>query len=283
MRCSGVVVLAFSVSWMFACQRDPPGEWDPVQCRDGKDNDGDRLADCLDPDCWAFACGAEPAPPSPAPAAGSGGAPLPFDAGTPAQPQVDASLPPTFPDLDSGVEEDAGPMTSPPPAACSPSGSSCATGQTCVNGSCKPIDITGNYVLEIVSAVLPSRMASGGCYDPDVWCAIGACDGTCLPDPYVVVTKNSVVRVGTTGTLPDTVRPKWSSARFELALTDSDKLVFAVWDNGLINSSVFSCSPDLLLQLPSGMLSCSPPSRAAADAGPSTTYEVVARISKRAP
>lgn len=192
----------------------------------------------------------------------------------------DARLPPPVIGDDDAGEEDAGPGTLPPAAACSPTSGGCERGQTCVDGICKPINIAGNYVLEIVSAVVPDRMPSGVCYDPEVWCAIGPCDA-CLPDPYVVVTQNGVTRLGTTPTISDTLKPKWTNARFDVTLTNSDKLVFGVWDSdGLINSDMFSCSPDLLLQVPTGTLRCSPASRSGADAG-SSMYEVVASISKR--
>jgi hypothetical protein len=281
MRCAGVCALAFSVcSVLSACRLEPPGEWDPLQCRDGQDNDGDGLIDCLDPDCWAFQCSLDQPPPSGIPEAGSGGARSMTDASVhlDAASTPDARLPPPVLGEDDAGGEDAGPGTLPPAAACSPTSGGCERGQTCVDGICKPIDIAGKYVLEVVSAVVPDRMPSGVCYDPEVWCAIGPCDA-CLPDPYVVVTQNGVVRVGTTTTIADTLKPKWTNARFDLTLSNSDKLVFGVWDSdGLINSDIFSCSPDLLRQVPTGTLSCSPPSRT--DAGTSM-YEIVATISKR--
>jgi hypothetical protein len=263
------------------CSVARPGEWDPAQCRDGLDNDGDGLVDCADADCWAFACGPGKAGGLAGAEAGSGGQRALVDAGPPPITYVDARvLPPPFQDNDAGdLGEDAGPP--PSTTGCGATHAECASDEECVGGQCVPGSITGSYVLEVLSAVVPARTLTGTCWDTDVFCAL-SCDGDCRPDPYVRVTKNSVLSVGATSSASDTTKPTWTNARFDVSLTDGDTLVFGVWDSDMLNLNMdmYSCSPDLATQVPTGMLRCTAAARATIPPGADGAYEVLARITR---
>jgi hypothetical protein len=258
-----------------ACNVSPPGEWDSLQCADGIDNDADGKIDCDDPDCWAFVCAGRPS-----------GVP---EAGHPEPPRIDASVPlpdsggiiseplppPVLPfdDAGPGPDDDAG-----TPVSCI-DGWTCSPGESCVDGMCRPIDITGDYTLEVVSARVPPRSVTGVCYDFDLPCLPGTdCPG-CDPDPYIVVTKNGVTTVGTTAVRNNTETPTWTTEKFDLSLKNGDRLDFAAWeyDSPIGKTRMFSCSPDLL-QLASSMLSCSPAANTTIEPATGTRFEIVAKI-----
>ena len=269
-------------AWMLwllcaACAAPSHGEWDPRQCSDGLDNDADGRIDCDDPDCWAFVCGARllDAGPPPLAGVGAGGSSAGADAAAVGHAGMDAHVNPPEPD-DAGMESDVDAGASTPPPECSPLRDDCGSGRECVSGQCRPVDITGRYTLSILSAVVPSRPSITTCYDPDVWCSLGPCDGSCQPDPYVVVTKNSVVRVGSSPAQMDTTKPSWTKAQLEIELRAGDSLLFGAWDADTFgNAEIFTCSPQLQAQLRSGTLRCSPSTRSDGN------YEIVVGVSPR--
>ena len=269
--------------WLFtaACAAPTHGEWDPRQCTDGVDNDADGRIDCDDPDCWAFSCkrGQPDAGVAMSGSAGASGLEPRTEIGGMSSSGSGGQL--SMPDLeDAGTGQPGGPDDGDAGAAPAPECSAtrqddCGSGQECIAGRCQPVDITGKYALSILSAQVPLRTSLGTCFDSDVFCALGPCEGSCQPDPYVVVTKNSVVRVGATPTQTDTTNPKWSRAQLELQLSPGDSLLFGVWDADTFgNSEMFTCSPQLQAQIRSGNLRCTPATRTDA------SYEVVARITK---
>jgi hypothetical protein len=244
------------------------------------DNDGDGRIDCDDPDCWAFACARSDAMPI-EPGHDSGGAPP--DAAPPDTKPLDATPPPPM----HVPDEDAGPISvddggDPEAPNCTSSLALCQADEICVAGVCKPLDVSGDYTIQIVSAVLPDRTLAMICYDPDVaFCAtLFDCVG-CKPDPFVTVKKASVTTVVKTTQKYDTESATWMEAGKTITLTNTDKLEFAVWDwdSPVDQTMVFSCSPDLR-QLPSGMLRCSPPKGATIAPAAGTVFEVVARVTK---
>jgi hypothetical protein len=270
-----------SILWLFstACAAPPHGEWDPRQCSDGVDNDADGRIDCADPDCWAYACagrmrdagvaqGGSAGSDMSGSGAALGGMHAAGSGGRTSLPDLeDAGGTPLQPDDDAGV--------TPMPECSATRADDCGTGRECISGRCQPVDISGRYVLSIVSALVPARNSLGACFDPDVWCALGACDGSCQPDPYVVVTKNSVARVGATSTQTDTTAPKWTGVKLEVQLGAGDSLLFGVWDADTFgNAELFSCSPQLQAQIRSGNLRCSPSTRT------DGSYEVIAKITR---
>jgi hypothetical protein len=265
-----------AVVYATACSVNPHGEWDPAQCSDGLDNDGDGLIDCDDPDCWAFVCKTPP--------------PVSKDASVDAShPEHDAALPEH---KDSGsllppptVDEDSGPMSRPdsgtPPLSCTTNEALCPNGTACVDGVCKPIALAGDYIFTIVSAVVPEQSLTGVCYDFDASCPpiLQKC-GICQPDPFVVITKNGVNNVGTTNHRINTRTPNWEDESFKITLLEKDRLEFAVWDwDPFYNTRIFSCTPDLQ-KLPTGMLQCSPRAGTTIEPGSDGPYNVVARAKK---
>jgi len=270
------------------------GEWDPLECGDGLDNDGDGKIDCDDPDCWAFRCG------SAAPKATTGGRPGAavssgagghddgadgLDSGSvgvsrDAQTATTTTKPyegTARPDAGRDAAQDAN-------RGCDPNDPDCDSGVGCGSGECGPSpSFAGKYILEVRSAVVPDRMLGGLCVDPDLRCGLGVCNDCERPDPYVVVMQNNVVRLGQTSARQDTQTPTWTDARFPIELREpSDTLTFHVWDEDLLTRrEIFSCTPKLPNPLPDGELSCEPPSRLVVAPGPSGPYKVVARIMKR--
>jgi hypothetical protein len=266
-----LLILAFT-----ACRITPHGEWNALECSDDLDNDGDGLVDCDDPDCWAFACKRPRPTPIDAGADASSTTPsdaAPFDADPP-----DAMTPPPPHEPDSGPMsmEDSGE----PDRSCTSDQSLCKADEECVAGVCKPIDIRGDYTLQILSASVPDRNPGGICYDADnSVCALGHCD-TCKPDPFVVVKKNNVVTVDMTLPRTNTTKPTWTEPGFPVTIADNDTLQFMVRDADLLLSSeIFTCSPDLR-QLPTGMLHCGPLPGSTIDPGSGNVFEVVARVTK---
>jgi hypothetical protein len=258
-----------------ACNINPQGEWDPLQCKDGKDNDGDGLIDCADPDCWAFVC--DP-PPSASTDAGMDTSPPIRDAAM-SEPKDSGWLPLTPPiaDDDSGMMSvaDAG-----APPRCAINEVTCPAGNECVDGVCKPSAIAGNYTITVVSAVVPEKTLTGVCYDFDVSCPpILAC-GICQPDPYAVILQNGVKTVGTTNHRINTRTPNWADQSFKMTLQENDRLELQVWDwDPFYTTKIFICSPDLR-DLPTGMLQCWPNPSMTVDQGTDGAYTVIARVKK---
>jgi hypothetical protein len=168
-----------------------------------------------------------------------------------------------------------------PDRSCTSDQSLCKADEECVAGVCNPIDIRGDYTLQILSAVVPDRNLGGVCYDLDnSVCALGHCD-TCKPDPYVVVKKKNVVTLGMTPLRSNTTQPMWTEPGVMVTIADQDTLQFIVRDADplLSSSEIFSCSPDLR-ELPTGMLRCSPLAGSTIDPGSGNVFEVVARVTK---
>ncbi|HEY2734881.1 MAG TPA: hypothetical protein VGI70_12890 [Polyangiales bacterium] len=274
--------LCVLLAGLAACDVNTLGEWDPVRCSNGIDDDHDGLIDCDDPDCWAFACD-KPSNDQPMDAAVDASRPI-SDAGSSRDKdaQTDSSIlpppPPPPPDDDSGMMsiEDA----SMPPASCANGGMSCPSGSSCMNGVCNPDSIAGDYTLQIVSAVVPQRTVTGVCFDFDMLCPpLGSCD-ECMPDPFVVVLKNGVGMVGTASHVLNTTTPMWSDAKFSLSLSQGDRLEFDVWDwDPLINTRMFTCVPDLT-GIASGKLQCGPRSGMTIAPGNDGPYGVAATIER---
>lgn len=269
--------------WLFsaACAGYTRGEWDARQCSDGIDNDADGRIDCADPDCWAYAC-QHAARDAAVAQGGNAGVDLPpASVSTAGMLAAGSGGRVSLPELDdagggnTSEPDDADAGLSSAPECSSARGDDCGIGRECIGGKCQTVDITGKYALTITSAVVPVRTSLGACFDTDVWCALGACDGTCQPDPYVVVTKNSVVRVGSTTTQTDTTNPKWTGGSLDIQLSTGDTLLFGVWDADTFgNAEMFSCSPELQAQIRSGTLHCAPTTRS------DGTYEVNASITR---
>jgi hypothetical protein len=258
-----------------ACNINPHGEWDLLQCSDDKDNDGDGLIDCADPDCWAFVCDK---PRAASKDAGMNPSPPMRDAGM-SEPEDGGWLPLTPPiaDDDSGMQSVADAST---PARCAIGEVPCPTGSECVDGVCKPSGIAGNYTITVVSAVVPERSQSGVCYDFDVACPLILSCGNCQPDPYAVVFQNSVKMVAITNHRVNTRTPNWEDQSFPLTLHDGDRLELQVWDwDPYYMTKIFFCSPDLH-DLPTGMLKCSPKPSTTIPAGTDGDYNVMARVTK---
>jgi hypothetical protein len=259
-----------------ACNINPRGEWGPLQCSDGKDNDGDGLIDCDDPDCWAFVCDARP------PAIKD----MEMDA---SQPVLDAGmseskdsgwlpLPPPIEEEDSGMMSIADSGT--PSPSCALGEVACPAGDTCLDGVCKPTGIAGDYTITVMSAVVPEKSLTGVCYDFDVSCPpILAC-GICQPDPFAVIVQNGVKTVGTTNHRINTRVPNWEDQSFKMTLKEMDRLELQVWDwDPFYTTKIFSCTPDLR-DLPTGMLHCSPRSGTTIEPGSDGPYIIVARVKK---
>jgi hypothetical protein len=260
-----------------ACRITPHGEWNALECSDDLDNDGDDLIDCEDPDCWAFACKhTQPTPPIDA---GS-------DAHTPDAALVDANSPDVMTMPLPVDDSDSGPISmddsGEPDFTCTRDPNRCKPDEKCLAGVCKPIDIRGDYTLQILSAVVPDQNLAGVCYDFDLSLCTPPDCSTCEPDPYVVVKKRNIATLGMTArpTSSNTDKPTWTEPGFPITIADDDTLQFIVWDaDGLLSSEIFSCSPDLR-QLPTGMLRCSPRAGSTIDPPSGTVFEVVARVTK---
>jgi hypothetical protein len=246
-----------------ACKVSPHGEWDIQVCADGQDNDGDGKIDCDDPDCWAFACVGHPSP-SPG--------------GNPSTPPPDAAVP--KPDAGEMVSDPLGPPAlddgGPEPsddAGSAPSctdGWTCKPGEACVDGECQPIDISGVYQMDVISARVPSRTKGGVCFDFE----LPGCD----PDVYIVVTRNGVTTVHTTSVRTNTTTPTWSDESFSITLKTGDHVDFAAWEADTVSRTrIFYCSPDLL-QLASGTLSCSPAASMVIEPEDGMRYEIVTKV-----
>jgi hypothetical protein len=260
-----------------ACTITPHGEWDPKQCSDGIDNDGDQLIDCADPDCWAFVCkqpGTSRLDAGPDAALAARDA-MPFDARA-----ADTGAPSMSRDPDDSGGASGDDATT---ANCGPGLAECGAGDECVQGICQAIEITGTYSIQILSATVPPRTLAGDCHDPDLVacsirqdCSLDICD----PDPYVVVTKNGVVNLGKTQFRNNTTKPTWTDENIRAALQNGDRLEFAVWDwDGVTSMKIYACSPDLS-KLRTGMLRCSPPPSTISKPPAGETIEVVAAVVK---
>jgi hypothetical protein len=258
-----------------ACNINPHGEWDPLQCSDGKDNDGDGLIDCDDPDCWAFVC---ETPPPPNTDAGMETPPPIRDAGVSPKDSGWPALTPPIAEDDSGMMSVADAAT--PVRGCTIGEIPCPAGDECVDGVCKPNAIAGNYTVTVVSAVVPEKTLTGVCYDFDVSCPpILAC-GICQPDPFAVIVQNGVKTVGTTNHRINTRTPNWEDQSFPMTLQEMDRLELQVWDwDPFYTTKIFYCSPDLQ-DLPTGILQCKPKASMTIDPGTDGPYNVIARVKK---
>jgi hypothetical protein len=257
-----------------ACAAVETGEASAAACTPGSgDEDGDDLADCDDPDCFAFevcrqfsrlnspdsggntprsdAGGSTPAGTGGnAASGGTGGAPLQVrDAG------LDAELPPV-----EQLPPDSGGV---PDAAIVPCGG-CAVGEECVEDACVPIEGTtgGTYTLSVLSGTMPLAT------DPGFMCVDYTCPGggattvwcICPPDPYVRVIRirdGNETQVLVTDVVIEQVNPVFDGEPVVVELERGDSLRFEMWDKNetIADKQVFTCKPDLS-NLEPGPLEC---------------------------
>ena len=279
--------------WLFVllagCDITPHGEWNALECSNGRDDDGDQLVDCADPDCWAFACSEMRGVMD---AGHDATISLPDAKIRDAQPVKDAS--PIHPDASIPADDDAGvldPMEDDagPPPTCTELPSLCEPGTVCRDDECVS-DTWGPYTFLGVSAVVPVVSRSLVCFDDALLCGL-LCDNDCKPDPVVVVRKytgpSDAVGQAVYTTSPhgnDTERPSWSepSPPVTVTLSPTDSLKFTVWDwdTPTLWSEIFSCKPDLAAQLDLGTLRCSPASSATSTPPDGVVFEIVVHVAK---
>src|SRR3954464_868076 len=245
-----VAILLMIVTSLAAssCAERPVGEFTADDCNDGDDNDHDLMTDCDDPDCWVFcpfrgAFQIGDASSSAPPDAGPDAATQPAaDSGKPKpMGEDDAGMPP----VDAGSEDDGG--SSP---ACE-----CASGETCVDGECKPpasTMIEGTYPLTVVTAPVPLGPSANSCFDyENVGCLARVaplCDCR-FPDTYVVVLLNGTALMkATTTPVQSTTNPVWTnSPKVTIDLKPDSKLTFIAFDSDGFGQDpqIFSCVPSL--------------------------------------
>lgn len=255
-RWAGCALLLFA-----ACSSASGAEVGATSCTDERDNDGDQLSDCDDPDCYALeACRllASVLRDASTPTKRDAGAreiPSRTDAGVIANSVPDATVDvvenlPTFVDAGAFV--------------CSP----CLPTEECVEGQCQivAVDQTAHYALRILSAVVPDLDATTRCYDPGLSCAgalpsppYGLC--TCPTDPFVRVVLargDTKALIGMTATVMDDSTPTFPSTEIDLLLEPGDVLIFEVWDADTTpkkDEFLYECKPDLST-LMAGPISC---------------------------
>ena len=267
-----------------SCAQDIRGEFSALECTNERDDDNDNLIDCRDPDCWVFCPAQRPGmigtPDSMFPDAGSG----------------DASPPDTLPD--SGREptmpgDDAGMSIEPPDpddAGMPPMCTTCPAGEECIDGTCKPKSITGEYDISVRSAVVPLSTPNDKCFDYRGAAAGCQSRGILLcecvpPDPYVTILLNG--KVLTRATSPEargTASPSWTASPVvRTTLTDDSTLTFIVydWDGIGSDTEIFRCSPDLAaLSSGTDVLSCSPAAGMTIPPPRGTNYVVAVSVKK---
>jgi hypothetical protein len=233
-------------------------------CTNGKDDDGDHLIDCNDPDCLGVeACRPEGGMVKMMPRADAGA--VAPDAGHPA---FDAGAAPdsshameagldsggALSQLDaSGIDEDGSLPSCNPPC---PAAEACVADATSV--SCQPVAARqgGSYRLRITSAIVPNQ-GLGGCYG----CTGFICTGSCTVDPYVrvvLVSGSAESEITRTSAVMDTVMPMFSEAAVPITLMTGDVLRFEAWQDKrspeMGDRPIFDCKPDLT-QI-NGSISC---------------------------
>lgn len=254
----GWVRLCALAGWVAACAgcSEFRGEASLSLCSDDRDNDGDDLVDCADPDCRAISrCGwpvvdeagsgedastamemREPAPPSPSPPS-----------------TVEFPDEPMDMDADAGADPDAGAASAPgdagppPPADCA---DPCAADERCIAGQCKDAD-THRYLLRLNGAVTPRWRTAFTPFDTGLdlispWYLGG------VQDVYVAIVVNDK-EAARTDTTEDDLTPKWSVREFDLEITEGESVELKVWDyDGETGDPdlIFACAPPVLM-LPS--------------------------------
>lgn len=277
----GTVLLLGAAAALGGCSQNVRGELTAATCTNARDDDGDRLIDCGDPDCWVFCPAQAPSeinepdsmPPDETPDAGASSAPR--DAGAIISRPDDDSGMPEPPDM----EDDAG---------MPPSCETCPTGEACIDGQCRRTALSGEYELSVLSAVVPLSTPDDKCFDyNNATCSsriILVCE--CVrPDPYVVVVLDGkVVQGATTTWRSGTASPVWTEApTVRVTLSENSKLTFVVYDYDGIGSDteIFRCSPDLSpLTSDSDVLSCSPDASMTIAPPRSSNFSVAVSVAK---
>jgi len=212
-------------------------------CSDEIENDGDRLSDCDDPDCWTYAhcrlssedagVPLQPELPPHVPNPGNTHPPLPPAMDAAVTPVVDASVV-----LDAAVDDaevDAA------PTACE----ACPDGP-CIDGECAPSAPLGRFRVVNLRVIVPTRepQALGACFDTSL-----ACDdrffGCCDPDPIVTMRVDGA-KVGSL-TAQNAVDTVWSEPGLEVELRNGSKIEFELADDDALDLGDSADSiPDLL-------------------------------------
>lgn len=257
------------------------GEFGIGACSDGRDNDEDDVADCMDPDCQAeAACGraaplrddrhvdeAQPPaaqPPARPPISMTG------DAGSPVveldDPSSEDELPPAVSLPDPDAPPDGGTLEPEPECPV------CADTESCIKGYCIPKEAVFAELWDVTEvSVIMSRMLDPpalGCID-DPPCHASAdprfslC--VCAPDPMVQVV---VTRPGeepeimnTTKYQTDADEATWSTA-FQLALRPEYEITLRAMDANTVSERltprvIYECTlPADPTALASGVLTC---------------------------
>lgn len=263
-----------------SCADKPVGEFTAAACMNDEDDDGDKLRNCDDPDCWVFCPyrsgfkvgDASSSPPSDAS----------FDATTP--PAADGGSSSGMLDDDAGL----GPVdASPDDDAGMPNACECAPNETCVEGQCRPAaspSIEGMYTLTVKSAYVPLGPSADLCFDyVTVGCLVRSLFCDCeLPDPYVVVVlSGTVLMKATTTAVYNTASPAWSPGpSVTINLKSTDTLTFIAFDqNAIQDEQIFSCMP-VMSTLESGtdVLSCNPRPGTTVDAPAGSSYFITVQV-----
>jgi hypothetical protein len=275
------------VGWLAAgCQITPlAAETGAFACNNTRDEDGDNMRDCEDPDCWGYAhCRVQedasaPFVPAVPPAEipdGLGGPPL-----KPPANEQDSGMPVHIPDLgDASIDVDAAPDAELPPV-CDPS----CPEHRCVAGVCAaPVDL-GAFLITSLEISVP-RAIDGQCLDPDQACGfkLSPC---CTPDPdlYVSVAGVKVAFAD----IDDAAYFLWQRLDVVVELREDDVVRFEVLDDDTADGDVADGEPDPVFEcsttvtvdnVATGMLRCSPGIEGLELGVP---YRVTARIAPASP
>ncbi len=286
-----VRLVAFSILLGAAssCASTPVGEFTAEQCTNGDDDDRDALSDCDDPDCWVFC---------PVRDKGEIGDASSFegpdaspDAGR--QPAIDSGKPSAIREEDAGEEPVDASMPDDDDSG-TPSSCNCPTGQSCVEGQCRPNpspSIAGMYTLRVQSALVPLGPSDDRCFDYSGAACLSRIPFLCdceRPDPYVVVLQNkTVLSRATTPEVRDTTTAQWSMApSVTITLKPTDTLTFRAfdWDGLGQDQAIFDCMPDLSpLESGADALSCGPRAGTTAKPPAGSSYSIVAKIERIVP
>jgi hypothetical protein len=238
-------------------------------CTNGKDDDGDHLIDCNDPDCLGVeACRPEGGMVKMMPRADAGlsttrDAGNAFDAasdtgGSHAMDAArDSGLVMPF-DANALDEDGSSPTCSPP---CNPD-EECVVSATSLHCQAVAAKQEGAFKLQVTSARAPNQSGvTAFCYDGD--CPPAFAPLCCVVDPYVRIvlvpsTGGPEKVLGMTPSVMDSTHPTFDAPAIPVTLTMGDVLRFEVWDHNdppVMDLLLFQCKPDLTT-IP-GPLSCS--------------------------
>jgi C2 domain len=251
-----------AVLWLVAlgstgCGVRATGEIGVLLCGNGVDDDGDELADCVDPDCWSSsACD---------------------DLTLRTQGQLDASLrmaPADDASLGDGArseapmatDEDAGTTevdSSMPTSACDPEdATSCGPEDVCVEGRCIPDPFEKNvYLVRIASAFLPTRRPDTTCFETLLdGCANVLTCSDCLPDPYVI-TELGGDEINRTSVDYNAIAATWHDKAFTVTKVPGQVLTLRVMDDDdapATDALIFECRVEVALLGTGSGLQCVP-------------------------